>query len=219
MLRNAVTLALLSSICFAAGAEAGAAPGATIPARLKASEKALLVEIGEGGDNGIFVEDGTPEFATLTKAQWLQTNPDKKDGTKVLTRLSPAGREKVDSFRKRDPNAVNTRPTADLSEVEIEQYDITKIETARRAVRAIYPFEKLTAVGASFFVPAPEDFPADKDFAATKQGTTGGWNRKQKEAFEAVPAAERVPGAVAPTIKAINDTKAGVRGVRFVRMT
>jgi hypothetical protein len=219
MLRNAVTLALLSSVLFAAGAEAGAAPGAEIPARLKAAEKDLLIEIGEGGDKGIYVEDGTPAFATLTKAKWLQTNPDMKQDNKVLTRLSPEGRAKVDSFRKRDPNAVNTRPTADLSEVEIEQYDISKIETARRAVRAIYPFEKLTAVGASFFVPAPEDFPADKDFAATKQGTTGGWNRKQKDTFEATPEAERVPGSKPASIKAINDTKAGVRGVRFVRMT
>lgn len=216
MRRNAVTLALLSSICFAAAAEGGH----TIPERLKKAEKELLQEIEKGGSDGIFVEDGTPAFVTLTNAGWLQTNPDKKDGTKVLTRLSPAGIEKAKTFRgPRDPNAVSTRPTADLSNVEIEQFDISKIESARRQQRAIYPFEKLTVVGASFFVAAPEDFPADKDFAATKQGTTGGWNRKQKEAFEAVPAAERAPGSVAPTIKAINDKKDGVRGVRFVRMT
>lgn len=220
MLRNAMSLALLSSIVFAAGAETGAAAAPKIPQRLKAAEKELFLEIEKGGENGIFVEADTAAFATLTGAGWLQTNPDKKDGTKVLTRLSPEGVEKAKTFRgPRDPNAVSTRPTTDLSNVEIEQFDISKIETSRRQQRAIYPFEKLTAVGASFFVAAPADFPADKDFAATKQGTTGGWNRKQKEAFEAIPAAERAPGAVAPTIKAINDKKGDVRGVRFVRMT
>jgi hypothetical protein len=213
---KALSLALLSGIMFAAGAEAGTAKA---PARLKAAEKELLLKISEGGDTGIRVEDDSvPAFATLTNAGWLETNPSTRQGTSIISRLSAAGKEKVASFRgPRDPNAVSTRPTTDLSNVEIEDYDVTQIATSRRQVRAIYPFEKLTHVGASFFVPAPDDFPADKDFAATKQGTTGGYNRKQKEAFEAVPASERAPGAVPPTIKAINDTKAGVRGVRFVR--
>lgn len=224
MIRNAVIAALLSSVCFAAGAEAGAAvaaPGAVIPARLKAPEKELLQELAAAGDTGTTIADDTaPAFVTLLKALWVETNESTRNGKSISVRLSATGKAKVDSFRQpRSPDAVSTRPTADLSNVDIEEYDTSKIATTQRAARAVYPFEKLTAKGLSFFVAAPEDFPADKDFAATKAGTVGGYNRKQKEAFEATDAAERPPGAVPIVLKAINDTKGGVRGVRFVRMS
>lgn len=221
---KAIRLALLSGILFAAGAEAGAATQYVIPERLKKAEKDLLGEIKGGGDEGIRVPDETaPAFVTLLKAGWLETNDATKqvvDGkTSIVARLSASGKTKAENLRgPRDPNIVNTRPPADYVP-EVEDFDITKIPTLQRQVRAAYPFEKLTAPGKSLFYPAPADFPADKDFAATKQGTVGGFNRKAKEAHEAVPPAERPPGAVAATIKAINDTKDGVRGVRFVRMT
>ena len=221
---KAIRLALLSGILFAAGAEAGAAPSFVIPERLKKAEKDLLSEIKAGADNGIRVPDqDAPAFVTLLKAGWLETNNDTRqvvDGrTSIVARLSESGKAKAENLRgPRDPNAINTRPPADYVP-EVEDFDITKIPTTQRRVAATYPFEKLTAVGKSLFYPAPADFPADKDFAATKQGTVGGFNRKAKEAHEAVPAAERPPGAVPATIKAINDTKDGVKGVRFVRMT
>lgn len=223
MMRNAVIQALLSSVLFAAGAETGATADTApkIPQRLKATEKALLIQIGEGGEAGIRVPDeNDPAFITLTKAGWLQTNPDTRQGTSILSRLSPEGRAKVETFRApRDPNAVSTRPAMSPEDFEIEQFDVSKVVTAQRAQRTVYPFDKLTQAGLSFFVPAPEGYPADKDFAASKQGTVGAQNRKAKEEFEALPAESKPVGAKPASFKAINDTKDGVRGARIVRMT
>lgn len=222
---KAIRNALLCGLVFAASAEVGAAPAAfVIPERLKKAEKDLLAEIKAGGLEGVRVPDeAAPAYTTLFKAGWLESNPNTRliaDGvTSIVARLSESGRAKADGLRgPRDPSVVNTRPPVDYTP-EVEDFDLTKVPTTARQVRAVYPFEKLTAPGKSLFYPAPADFPADKDFAATKQGTVGGFNRKAKEAFEAIPAAERPPGAVAATIKAINDTKDGVKGVRFVRMT
>lgn len=222
---KALRFALLSGLLFAAGAETGAAATEyKAPARLKNAEKELLSAIKEGGTDGIRVPDETaPEYVTLLKAGWLEINDKTKqlgeDGkTSIIARLSEAGRAKAAALRgPRGDDVVNTRPPADFKP-EIEDFDLSKLPTSTRAVRAVYPFEQLTGPGKSMFYPAPADFPADKDFAATKAGTITGQNRKAKEAFDAVPAAERPPGAVAPQYKAINDTKDGVRGVRFVRV-
>jgi hypothetical protein len=136
----------------------------------------------------------------------------------IVSRLSESGRAKVEALRgPRDPSTVNTRPPADYKP-DIEDYDLSKLPTSGRQVRSVYDFDSLVAPGKSMWYPAPDDFPADKDFAATKQGTVAGANKKAKAAFDAVPAAERAPGAVAPQFKAINDTKGGVKGVRFVRV-
>jgi hypothetical protein len=217
---KAIRLALLSGILFAAGAEAGAA-AVKIPQRLKAAEKELLIKIGEGGTEGIRVPDeNDAAFITLTKAGWLETNPATREGTSILSRLSESGRAKVETFRTpRDPNAVSTRPAMSPDDFEIETFDVSQVVTAQRAQRTVYPFDKLTSVGLSFFVPAPEGYPADKDFASSKQGTVGAQNRKAKEEFEALPAESKPVGAKPASFKAINDTKNGVRGARIVRMT
>lgn len=219
MMRNAVTLALLSSVLFAAGAETGSDVAPVIPPRIKPAEKDLLLKLKDAGESGMRIEDETaPEFVTLLKAKWVEINDSTRQGKTIVTRLSPSGVAKVDGFRgPRDPSVVNTRPPVDFVPT-IEDFDLSKLPVSNRVVRPIYPFEQLTAKGKSMFYPAPADFPADKDFAATKVGTVGGYNRKQKEAYDKLPPAER-PAEGPAVLKAIPDTVNGVRGVRFVRVS
>ncbi len=220
MMRNAVTLALLSSVLFAAGAETGnAGVQPVIPQRIKPAEKELLMKLKEAGDNGMRVEDETaPEFVTLLKAVWVEINDSTRQGKTIVARLSPSGKAKVEAFRgPRDPSAPNTRPPVDFVPT-IEDFDLSKLPVSNRVVRPVYPFDQLTAKGKSMFYPAPDDFPEDKDFASTKLGTVNGYNRKQKEAFDKLPPAER-PAEGPAVLKAINDTVNGKKGVRFVRVS
>lgn len=205
---------LLSGVLMmAAGAATGAAP--TIPKRINAETKALLVKIGEAGDNGLTIDDSTAEAKVLFKAGWLLVNETSRSGNNIAVALSEAGKAKYKTYL---PAETTRGPQLKPDDFEIETgLTMPDFSTQRRVARQIYPFDKLAEVGQSFFIPAPADFDhADKDFAATRQGTVGAQNRKNKEAWEALPAEGRSEKPV--TFKVSNDTKGDTKGARVWRV-
>lgn len=207
---------LLSGVLLmAAGAGTGAAPANTIPKRINAATKELLVKIGEAGQNGFTVDDTTAEAKTLLKAGWLLVNETTRSGNNIAVALSPSGTEKYKSYL---PAETSRGPQMKPEDFEIEKdVPMPDFGAQRRVARQVYPFDKLTEVGMSFFIPAPDDLPEDKDFAATRTGTVGAQNRKNKEAWEALPAEGRPEKPVA--FKVTNDTKNGKRGARVFRVS
>lgn len=223
--RSAVTLALLSSVLFAASAEVGAAPGevaAVIPDKLKASTKKLIAAISGGGENGYRVPDiESADFKVLLAAKWLDVNPpskETKDGvTSMVVRLNANGAAKAAELAgtPATARAPSTRPNLSPDDFVIKRKPVPDFASQRSLSRVVYPFEKLAEVGDFFFLPQPEGFEG-KDFAGTKQGTVGGQNRRAKEAWDKQDAATRP--AQAPQYKVYNDTEDGKKGATFQRI-
>lgn len=173
-------------LCMAAGAATAAAP--TEPKRLKPEAKALLIEIGQAGENGMMVDETTDAFKTLIKAGWLYVDTAKRNGNSIATILSPTGKTKFESVKPSETTRAPRGPALKPEDFEVMSgVAMPDFQAARRVARQVYPFDKLTAVGQSFFIPAPEDFPADKDYGQARQGTVGAQNRKLKEDWEAQP--------------------------------
>lgn len=209
--RNAVTLALLSSICFMAD---GAGAGETGKAvRLNAESKALLLQIHESGDGGFRIEDRTSAATkTLIKYAYVLFNETTANGNSVLAALSPAGKAKAETYKKAETTTTRVLPSPDDFEIETD-VPVPDFSSRRSAVRQVYPFERMT-VGSSFFIAAPEGF--EGDFAKAKLSTVSAQNRRAKAAWEEKPEADR---GTLPVWKIANDTKGDKTGARVFRVS
>lgn len=207
---------LLSGVLLmAAGAGTAAAPAVSVPKRINAETKELLVKIGEAGDTGYTIDDSTAAAKVLVKAGWLLVNETSRQGNNITVILSPAGKDKYKGYL---PAEGSRGPQLKPDDFEIETgLTMPDFSSQRRVARQIYPFDKLTEVGMSFFIPAPADFDhAEKDFAGTRTGTVGAANRKNKEAWDALPAEGKPEKPV--TFKVSNDTKGDTKGARVWRV-
>lgn len=219
-MRSILSPYLLTGALLMAAGVAGATAGPVEPKRLKASTKAELIKIGDAGSSGITLDDSTDDMKVILSAGWLLTNETQRNGTMVPVALSESGKAKYASLKPSEGTAstgstrINMRP----EDFEIDDdVPMPDFGASRREARAVYPFERLTRVGQSFFIPAPEAFPADKDFASARQGTVGTMNRKLKGDWEADTSPEKPEKPIA--FKVANDTKNGVRGARVFRVS
>lgn len=225
--RIAVLALALSSVCFSAATDRGAAaaPAASLPTfRLKPDAKALLLEIAKATPEAPYTlaDRTTSEAKELIKHDLLIFNETMAQGNSVPALLSDKGKLKAQSY---NPNAGTGTPRGPLpnpEDFEIED-DVPPPEPRRGAVaRNVYPFDKLN-VGQSFFIApsATTDNPAK-----SKQSTVAAHNKRCLDAFEkarsAGDPAANAEGAVAPKFRIAESTKvidgAEVKGARVWRI-
>lgn len=217
---KALSLSLLSGILYAAVAEAGVAEGPVLPAKITAKMRKQLKAISEAGEGGTRVDITDDTVKVFFAAHWVDKNPKSLEGTTQIVRINAAGQAALDNgtgeVTGQGRGNITSRPNMSRDDYEIERVALPDVLSKLRAPRESYPFEKLTEAGLSFFIPQPAEY-TGTDFAASKQGTIGGRNRKAKEEWESLPADQR-PARPA-SYRAINDTKDGVAGARIIRMS
>ena len=218
-MRNILSTYLLTSVLAMAAGAATEAAGPVLPKRLSAGAKALLVKVGEAAGTPVLIAEESADAKTLARAGWLLTNPTTRDGKgNIQAILSESGKTKYDDVTK-----VAATPRASAGspgDYEIEEgLDMPDFTASRRAPRQVYPFDKMAKVGASFFIPKPDEYPADKDFAQAKTSNISQQNRKLKEAWEAIPEGTEGKSEKPVAFKIVNDTKDGIAGARVWRIS
>lgn len=187
--------------------------------RLKPGAKAILLaavaatQLAPHRVNNALNEKGeqNPDFKQLADAGFILFQPAKDDPTAMDIILSDEGAKRAKSYAPpENPRA----PAPDPSAFIIKKLDkAPEITRQRGGARTIYPFEQMSEVLMSFFVPATEARPKPWD---TMRSTVGTHNKKLKEAAEAAKATN--PNAPDPWVFDIyEDTENGAKGARIYR--